>query len=175
YQYANAVMSGLARLTARALGLDLVPLALWDGQLGLAGGTADFVDFWRSQALVPEIVPLPAVDGSTVVAPRAAAPAAPAAPSGATLDQQVRTMLFADIVGYSRLPEAVIPDFVREFMGGVSRVIADSPHAPVSVNTWGDALYFVFERVEAAGRFALELVDMIERTDWEARGVFWED
>jgi class 3 adenylate cyclase len=84
-------------------------------------------------------------------------------------------MLFADIVGYSRLPEAVIPDFVRDFMGGVSRVIAESPHAPLSVNTWGDALYFVFDRVESAGRFALELVEMIERTAWEERGVFWED
>lgn len=173
YQYAKGVMSGLARLTARALGLDLVPLALWDGHLGLTGGTADFVEFWRSHALVPEIVSLPPVD--TLSVPRVSAPVEPAPSPGATLDQQVRTMLFADIVGYSRLPEAVIPDFVREFMGGVSRVIAESPHAPVSVNTWGDALYFVFDRVESAGRFALELVEMIERTAWEERGVFWED
>jgi class 3 adenylate cyclase/tetratricopeptide (TPR) repeat protein len=175
YQYANSVMSGLARLTARALGLDLVPLALWDGQLGLAGGTADFVDFWRGQALLPEIVPLPPVDAGAAVAPPASAPGTPPPAARAAMDQQVKTMLFADIVGYSRLPEAVIPDFVREFMGGVSRVIAASPHAPISVNTWGDALYFVFDRVEAAGCFALELVEMIERTDWEARGVFWED
>ena len=172
YQYANSVMSGLARLTARVLGLDLVPLALWDERPGYPGGTADFVDFWQSQGLRPEIIPLPSSDApapAVVSVPSAAPPARPAH------EQQVRAMLFADIVGYSRLPEAVIPDFVREFMGRVSRVIASSAQGPISVNTWGDALYFVFDRVESAGRFALELMEMIEQTAWEERGVFWED
>lgn len=58
YQYTNAVMGGLARLAARALGLDLLPVALWDGLPGRPGGTADFVEFWRSQAVAPEILHL---------------------------------------------------------------------------------------------------------------------
>jgi len=172
YQYANAVMMGLARLTARALGLDLVPLALWDERPGDPGGTADFVASWQSQGLVPTIISLPPVEARAPVAPSASSAAASTKPAH---EQQVRAMLFADIVGYSRLPEAVIPDFAREFMGGVSRVIAESAHGPISVNTWGDALYFVFDRVESAGRFALELVELIEQTAWEDRGVFWED
>jgi class 3 adenylate cyclase len=172
YQYANSVMTGLARLTARALGLDLVPLALWDERPGSPGGTADFVASWQSQGLVPTIISLPPVAAGAPVAPTARSAAASTKPAH---EQQVRAMLFADIVGYSRLPEAVIPAFVREFMGGVSRVIAESAHGPISVNTWGDALYFVFDRVESAGCFALELVEMIEQTAWVERGVFWED
>ena len=55
------------------------------------------------------------------------------------VQQDVKSMLFADIVGYSKLTEAVIPIFVREFLGRVSEIVSSSPHAPISVNTWGDA------------------------------------
>jgi hypothetical protein len=38
-------------------------------------------------------------------------------------------------------------------------------------NTWGDALYFVFSKVQQAGNFALELCDLIQNTDWSAKGL----
>ena len=66
-------------------------------------------------------------------------------------------MLFADIVGYSKLSELVIPEFVSVFLESVSRLAANSPHAPRHVNTWGDAVYAVFDFARDAGCFALEL------------------
>lgn len=84
-------------------------------------------------------------------------------------------MLFADIVGYSKLPEERLPAFVSEFMGLVSRLVAESDYPPVSVNTWGDAIYFVFDTPRFAGQFALDLVDKIASTAWEQLGVFWEE
>ena len=176
YLYATTVMGGLARLTARSLGVDLLPVALCDGPLGSAGGAAQFVEFWRDQGIAPEIIPLPRADAHA--AERIKETSAPPASRPMRREgfrQEVKTMLFADIVGYSHLPEAAIPGFVTEFMGQVSRAIAESAYAPISVNTWGDALYFVFDRAEDGGVFALELMEMIERTNWEQRGVFWEE
>lgn len=180
FEYTNAVMSGLARLTARALDLDLVPLAVWDGLPGAPGGTASFIDLWRGHAVAPEIVSIGGLPTAEAPAPEQAAADAPAGAGGnpagrASLRQEIKTMLFADIVGYSKLPEHLIPDFVRGFMGLVSRLVAESPHAPISVNTWGDAIYFVFDRAESAGLFALELTGRIATTDWEQMGVYWEE
>ena len=41
----------------------------------------------------------------------------------------------------------------------------------MNCNTWGDALYFVFSKVEDAGLFALELSDHVSRTAWLKKGL----
>ena len=80
-------------------------------------------------------------------------------------------MLFADAVHFSHLEEHQIPLFVREFLGAIGALIADSEHAPVSKNTWGDGLYFVFTGVEHAARFALDLAQRIGTTRWTEKGL----
>ncbi len=80
-------------------------------------------------------------------------------------------MLFADVVAYSQLSEEQIPLFVEHFLGRVSTVINRSGDRPVDRNTWGDALYFVFDSVAKAGRVALELVDLVQATDWLRLGL----
>ena len=80
-------------------------------------------------------------------------------------------MLFADVVGYSQLTEEQNPLFVEHFLGGVSSVMTQSGDRPVTRNTWGDALYFVFDSVAKAGRLALELVDLMHTTDWIRLGL----
>src|SRR5437868_15144648 len=80
--------------------------------------------------------------------------------------QEIKAIMFADVVGYSKLPETVIPKYVAQFNQRVSRLIADSSSAPINVNTWGDGLFFVFNGVEDAGRFALDLRDLVITTDW---------
>ncbi len=74
--------------------------------------------------------------------------------------------MFADVVGYSKLPETVIPKYVAQFNQRVSRLIAESSSSPVNVNTWGDGLFFVFSGVEDAGRFGLDLRDLVTKTNW---------
>ena len=80
-------------------------------------------------------------------------------------------MLFADVVGYSQLTEEQQPRFVEHFMGAVAALMAVSPHAPVFQNTWGDALFFVFNTVADAGLFALDLRDRLCHTAWEEKGL----
>ncbi|HYL74162.1 MAG TPA: RyR domain-containing protein [Bryobacteraceae bacterium] len=176
WDFMMEVSAGIALQAARALRLDIKPLVLWDGLPGRgAGGTDDFHSFWRNQLqFQPEIVP-PPVDLAVKIS----------RPSGerrrkcerTMLHQEVKTMLFADIVGYSKLTEKVIPDFVGVFLERVSQLAATSQNAPRNVNTWGDAVYAVFDFARDAGLFALELTKMIEegRADWIAKGLYWEE
>jgi class 3 adenylate cyclase len=85
--------------------------------------------------------------------------------------QEIKAIMFADVVGYSKLPETVIPKYVAQFNQRVSRLVAESPASPVNLNTWGDGLFFVFNGVEDAGRFALDLRDLVVKTDWMELGL----
>ncbi len=62
--------------------------------------------------------------------------------------QEIKAIMFADVVGYSKLPETIIPKYVAYSNQRVSRLMADSSSAPVNVNIWGDGLFFVFNGVE---------------------------
>jgi class 3 adenylate cyclase len=53
----------------------------------------------------------------------------------------------------------------------VARLNESTPHAPEHVETTGDGLYMVFVSVRDAGRYALALGALIERTDWVALGL----
>jgi class 3 adenylate cyclase len=80
-------------------------------------------------------------------------------------------MLFADAVGFSRLSEEQVPLFVRHFLGAVGTLRDRTSARPVMQNTWGDGLFFVFETLVGAGRFALELCELVTSTDWAACGL----
>ena len=176
WSYMTEVTAGLALHTARVSRLDVQPMALWDGLPGGgAGGTADFVEFWRQHLRIePAILDLPAPAAATAGG-RRAVPRPRCEIT--TMQQEVKTMLFADIVGYSKLTEHVIPEFVEIFLKRVSQIAAGSAHAPRSVDTWGDAFYAVFDFAHDAGCFALELTQMIQEgeSDWLKNGLYWED
>ncbi len=177
FEYAMEVTAGLALHIARVSRLDVKPMALWDGMDGPIGGTASFVNVWRSQlgkAGEIEILSLQRPADST----------APPATEDRTrrcersiLQHEVKSMLFADIVGYSRLTEHAIPDFVSLFLDRVSRLAASSNHGPRSLNTWGDAIYAVFDFTRDAGAFALELTRMVQegKEEWLRAGLYWEE
>ncbi len=169
WQYLLEVSAGLAKQISDETHLDIVPLAVWDGTDGLPGGTGAFSRFWKERL---------GTDVKVITPPPVSVALLPPAPvrkdSGGKIPRQsVKSMLFMDVVGFSSLPEAAMPAFIENFLTGVSEVIAASPHAPVSVNTWGDALYAVFDFVHDAGRFALELNEMVERKreEWESLGL----
>lgn len=165
YVYANLMIDGLARLRASSLDAELTPLAVWDREKEAGiGGTGSLVRHWRMRGLRPEII-------------RAPGEKSPAAPRSATaifpgLDpQNIRAILFADVVGYSKLSEEQIPVFMRRFMEVPGGLLRDWPRPPEGRATWGDALYFVFEDVENAGSFALELSETIRNVHWADLGL----
>ncbi len=175
WEYTHEVTAGLALLTARTCRLDVQPVALWDGSgAGAAGGTASFVKFWKDLLGRPPIILDFPLNRPIEVKSQ---PVNRARSERASLRLEVKSMLFADIVGYSKLTEKVTPDLVETFFERVSNLIAVSRHAPCSVNTWGDSVYAVFDYAQDAGRFALQLTQMIRdhESDWLARGLFYEE
>ena len=188
FEYQLEVIAGLALHAARVSRLDVQPMVLWDEKPGRGlGGTHSFVDFWRRRfGLEPIILRLPPVvteppavvggiDGTRPVYDLVGWPEPRC--ERAVFRQEVKTMLFADIVGYSKLNESVIPEFVNHFLARLSRVVAESRHAPLHVNTWGDALYAVFDYAHDAGCFALEFAQLIHdgRDEWLAKGLYSEE
>jgi len=175
FEYCNLAMCGLARLFARSLDLEITPLAVWDGFAGAPGGTGSFVRYWRSHRVPVKVIPMATKPPSILTE---------AFETEANNDddefeawvrasgrQEIKAIMFADVVGYSKLPETVIPKYVAQFNQRVSRLIADSSSAPINVNTWGDGLFFVFNGVEDAGRFALDLRDLVITTNWMDLGL----
>lgn len=173
YEYGNLLQDGLAVLRARLLDTDLVPLVVWDGRPGDgAGGTATFVEHWLNQGRHPEIIDIAAMLTEPLLLGAAAAPPSPApAVPDLALPQEIRAMLFADVEGYSRLPEEQIPSFVQHFMGTMQVFLSEFPAKPLMVNTWGDALHCVFTTVMEAGNFALGLRDRLTGVNWQEQGL----
>ncbi len=167
YEYANRFQEGLATLRAQTLDTKLVHLAVWDKAQGDAtGGTASVVQRWLSQGLQPEVVDISELLDEApidIVSPDGEPKACgdSATEEEVEFPQKIMAMLFADVSGYSKLTEEQIPYFVRDFMGSIAAFIAESPVKPVTRNSWGDAVYLVFEAVEDAGTFAIGLRDRL--------------
>ncbi len=152
-------------------------MVLWNEKPGRGpGGTEGFVEFWRRFGLEPVILRPPPMTVETLVV--GGASALPDARCEQDIfRQEVKSLLFADIVGYSKLNESVIPEFVNNFLAKVSHALSESRYAPRHVNTWGDAIYAVFDYARDAGCFALELTRLIHegRDEWLAKGLYWEE
>ena len=141
------------------------------------GGTGSFVRYWRNHRVPVKVVPI-ATKPPSMLTGTEAFETDEGDPDDefevwvrASGRQEIKAIMFADVVGYSKLPETVIPKYVAQFNQRVSRLMAESSAAPVNVNTWGDGLFFVFNGVEDAGRFALDLRDLVIKTDWMDLGL----
>ncbi len=166
FRYGNQVLVGSAMLRARLGGFALGALAVWDGEPPRGpGGTGEFVDDWNhrsgqsaSERISPARIILPSdppPEKSTHTRRRNKI----TKPSN--VGQEVRAMLFADVKNFSLLTEQLLPQFQNRYMRQVSELLDMSEHAPVVVNTWGDAIYMVFDTVHACGDFALAMCDRL--------------
>ncbi|MDT4968855.1 MAG: hypothetical protein QOJ64_3592 [Acidobacteriota bacterium] len=177
FEYTNLLLHGLANIRAEQLETHMVPLAVWDGREGDgAGGTASIVAHWRASQLNVEIIDLGRMlhdEHPDLVVDRVEKTDAETAPAeeASEFSAEMIAILFADAVNFSRLTEDQIPRFVRHFLGMIGELSLSSKHAPIMKNTWGDGLYFVFENVSDAGRFALELSELLATIDWEQKGL----
>ncbi len=178
YEFANLMVHGLANVHAEQLEIKLVPVAVWDGKSGTGvGGTAATVERWRRLGLHVEVIDLEEILRSECPSLWEEATAAAAIVSNqgseATSEfaPEIRALLFADAEGFSKLTDEEVPLFARHFLGLAGRLTAESAHRPLTKNTWGDGLYFVFSNVRDAGQFALDFRDAVCSTDWSKHGL----
>ncbi|MHC5010497.1 MAG: tetratricopeptide repeat-containing protein [Planctomycetota bacterium] len=169
YEYANAYLDGIGRLQANALGVPVHRVAVWDGRAGDGpGGTAHMVKRWRDAGATFDVIDPGRPDRGATPWRRAVPIRTGRAARGGA---RVVTALFADAVGFSRLSEAQVEQFIHHFLGRVAKVM--KPYRPQlrQCETWGDGLFFALEDVATAGRFALDLRDAVDGYAWERHGL----
>ena len=173
----NRIMIGLAARAALARGEQALVLALWDGRPGDAmGGTESAVQFSLQQGFPVRWMQDLSPGGASET--REVPPLAPGTSSAIRHEtalreapQEIRAVVFADAVGFSKLGERDVPAFVRHYLGCAMQAMQAQAIVPLVKNTWGDGLYLVFESVRDAGVFALAFRDLIVATDWQRLGI----
>jgi class 3 adenylate cyclase len=166
--YTQLVLDGLGRLHRDALETPLAVMALSRNGHPLVSDV--LAGRWGEAGEQIERIELDDTQARDKVAPRTH-PERENRAIDKPYPHQVMVLLFADVVGYSSIPEQEIPLFVQHFLGAVAALDARSSHRPIQKNTWGDALYFVFEHIGDSALFALELSEMVATTDWWEKGI----
>ena len=175
FEYANLLLTGMGQLRRRVLETSLVGLAVWDGENGDdAGGTGSAVEMWQGLGLDIEHIDtselkIATTDSAERVAGDKGEPREIV--SGTSFSHEIKAMLFADAVGYSKLTEDQVPVFIEQFLGSVADLNDRTHHKPIHVETAGDGLYMVFVSVSDATHYALELNELVMERDWEAAGL----
>jgi hypothetical protein len=151
FAYCSKLVMGLARLRAEIMHTESFQLAVWDGNApgGVAGTAADCAE-WARQGGKTRIVPIPkdrpALDSvASAKAPQSRGRWA------------LRSMLFADFAGFSRLEEDRLSRFLEVVMGRIAKVLDRRGEAVLTRNSWGDAVFAVITTPEQAAEIALEI------------------
>lgn len=165
YRFANQCLHGLATLRSSFLKTAPYLLAVWDMMPGsLVGGAGDFIDQWEDIARL-RIIDL---DGLLQQFPELVGPDGPAMPNldfgggddEAEQGRVIRSMLFCDIAGYSKLKEENIPAFL-EFLQRLKEGLLAAGAEPTSINTWGDAIFAVMTKATPMAEYALTMQEVV--------------
>lgn len=169
-RFANQCLHGIATLRATFLTTAPYLLAVWDMMPGsLVGGAADFIDQWEDISRL-RIIDL---DGLLQQRPDLAGDAVPTMPDlDAESDEEqgegrvIRSMMFCDIAGYSKLKEEHTPVFL-DFLRIINEGMAAMEVQPIAINTWGDAIFAVMDKATPMAEYAQTLQEMVSKADEE--------
>lgn len=182
FEYCASLMSGMAILRANLLETEPVLLAVQDPDSDpKIGGTSRIVSNWIKCGYKSEIIDLRNIKKSASSGKRKMTRKVKKQTGTVKEDlsktkthhisRKIKTMLFADVVGFSRLGEEATPNFFVNFLNEIARVINSHTIQPAFCNTWGDGLFLVYDNIEVAIDVALQLRDRIREKDWEKEGL----
>src|SRR3954449_4510101 len=161
FRYGTELAMGMALERAAWLDAPAEQLAVWDGiPTNRAAGTAIDVAAWAATG-----------HPTTVVRPPNAQPPANGASGSNRAARVVRSLLFADVRGFSKLTDEQLPRFNDVVLSALGRVLGDYRDAIDYRNTWGDAIYVVLREPEAAAACATSLQATIKSVDLELHGL----
>ena len=181
----NEVFAGFASMRSRILADKPHLLTVWDGQEGGVGGTGHLVRRWKSRfgkpvridlnRILEELPPppptLPGQPSSVPPSPPQPPPLPQVVEQPLNAQREVKTMLFADVEGFSKLSDEQNPPYAEHFLGGIAKIIEGLSAAPSFLNTWGDSIFAVFDHLGDGLNMALELRDLVTLTDWASKGL----
>jgi class 3 adenylate cyclase len=163
FRYASELAMGMALQRASWLDAPATQLAVWDGSPpDRAAGTAVDAETWATLGR-PAIFIRP---------PSGQPPSGDGAPAPASEDQRVvRSLLFADVRGFSKLTDEQLPRFNNVVLSALGEVLRQYGDMVDYRNTWGDALYVVLQDPEAAAACAISLLATVKAIDLEGSGL----
>lgn len=154
FAYNTRFAMGLATHHANATGCEAVQLAVLSDTIaslsltGIAGTRAD-VALWQQLGRETVVIPAGEVPRKLVFPPRR--------PITRGLRREIRSILFADYKGFSRLGERELPLFMSEVMGTIGDVLRNFGDHIEFRNSWGDAIYVIIDEPRVAAQLALSL------------------
>jgi len=158
YRLNNAFLEGSGCLRAEQLGVEARLLAVWD-PAAEADATAptDLIDQWPDIARLRlvHLDDLRESNGLPEPQPQER-PAAPPTVASSAPDRRIAGLLFADIVGFSRMREETLPGLWDWFAKLREEGLIHLP-PPILVEAWGDAIYLVTENARTLLAYALSL------------------
>lgn len=154
FAYNTRLAMGLAALRAGELGCEAVQVAVVSDKFasfsatGIAGTVAD-IGLWQGLGRETRIIPAGPVPRNLTFPPKKAI--------GDGTKREIRSILFADYKGFSRLGERELPLFMAEVMGRIAEVLNGFGDHVEFRNTWGDAIYAVVDEPRTAAAIAMAL------------------
>jgi hypothetical protein len=164
FAYGSRLRMGLARLRARIMHADVFQLAVWDGiaSHGNAGTGFDCKE-WARQGGKTRVVSVNA--GRPTLLPP------PVIGRQARCRRVVRSIIFADFFGFSRLDEDCVPQFLDAVMGRIASILDRHSESVLSRNSWGDAIFVVVTSPEEAAGISLEIQSELDPASLRAAGL----
>ncbi len=170
FEHASNLIQGMAFLRAHELSTQPLMLTVLEKDLPeRVGGTAATARYWTHIGGRIANIDIAALRGDT---DRFATGSPTSAPVAATQSKRsLKSLLFADINGYTRMPEQYAPRFAEMFLGTCKSIIDALEHRPVHVNTHGDGVFLVFDLPGQAAEFAGRLQRAMGVFDWASLGL----
>jgi class 3 adenylate cyclase/tetratricopeptide (TPR) repeat protein len=192
FSYCNNIVAGMGRLKSQLLGIDLKMLAVLE-EVGTVktGGTQEMLLHCRHICNGIEVIDLPSSKKKNI---NFINKKKSSMDSGGKIDQietafgknstfslaqdegfklssrQICTMIFADVVGFSKLHDKQAVTFLHFFQSSILKLMEKRVKKPAFCNTWGDGLFFVFTDLVDGADFALDLRDIMSSKNWKEQG-----
>ncbi|MBS0319740.1 MAG: DUF4071 domain-containing protein [Proteobacteria bacterium] len=177
FEHAANLIHGMALLRADELVTEPMQLTVREpGGAELVGGAEAVARLWSARSSRVENIDIAALRSLEPPAATATpADAPPPRPQARTnTPRELRTLMFADLSGFTSMPEQYTPDFVQVYLGIGKAIIDRLAHPPLYVSTRGDGLFMVFAKPSHAAEFALALQEDLRRVNWPALGLAQE-
>lgn len=169
YRFSNHVMHGSAVMRGKFLTTEPHLMAVWHSRTdSMPGGPMDFIDRWTNISTL-HLIDLDEIsnkDGcvekiepSLIQQQRGTISFDPFISKSP--DRLIKSMMFSDLSGYSKLQDEHIPSFL-DFLEKLNQAMEKIGVTLESLNTWGDAVFAVADSAIKIADFGLKYCDIIE-------------
>jgi hypothetical protein len=160
FAYAARIAMGQAMNRAASIDARVWQLAVFDGEEGSeTGGTGHDIAQWRRAGGTADILRVHSTRTATT------------APFAQSSNRVIRSVLFGDFKGFSRLHDEHIKLFLATVMQPVAEVLDRYAEHVIVRNTWGDGLFLVLDDAVNGARCALDLQERLRSVDLVAAGL----